>query len=301
MSTKVELKPYSDDLYQDVLNILTLSHHLDSIFPKVLKEKLNDVDSDHSLKTCAFIKDQLVGFTMGVIRNLPTQTIGYIKLLGVHPRHQNSGIGKLLLNEVELFAKKNQAKSIRLYDVPKNYFMPGIDPFYTKSICFAERNGFKKFGDTSNLIVDLEQDWYTQNLESSIKNMGVDICRAESYHESTLLNWINTDFPLWKAEIESALSDQPKSVHLAFEGTDIIGFSAFNGNNKGTGWFGPMGTTEKARGKGIGQILLKRCLADMNAAGLKESIIPWVGPIPFYSNYSNARVQRVFWRYEKTF
>ena len=37
----------------------------------------------------------------------------------------------------------------------------------------------------------------------------------------------------------------------------------------------------------------------MKNMGFKQSIIPWVGPIAFYSNYADAKVDRVFWRYEK--
>ena len=79
----------------------------------------------------------------------------------------------------------------------------------------------------------------------------------------------------------------------------MIAFSAYETNNKGTGWFGPMGTTEKARGKGVGGILLKRCINDLKKSGFEKAIIPWVGPIPFYMHYINSPVKRIFWRYEK--
>jgi GNAT superfamily N-acetyltransferase len=60
-----------------------------------------------------------------------------------------------------------------------------------------------------------------------------------------------------------------------------------------------MGTTEKAQGKGLGELLLKRCLQDLKTAGFKEAIIPWVGPIGFYFQKCSAKVDRVFWNYTK--
>ena len=60
-----------------------------------------------------------------------------------------------------------------------------------------------------------------------------------------------------------------------------------------------MGTSIKSRGKGVGAVLLKRCLQDLKNLGFKKAVIPWVGPIPFYSKFANAHVSRVFWRYEK--
>ncbi len=80
---------------------------------------------------------------------------------------------------------------------------------------------------------------------------------------------------------------------------EIIAFSEFETNNKGTGWFGPMSTSVNARGKGVGGVLLKRCMNEMKKMGFKTSIIPWVGPISFYMHYINSPVDRVFWRYEK--
>jgi mycothiol synthase len=78
-----------------------------------------------------------------------------------------------------------------------------------------------------------------------------------------------------------------------------MAFSAHEGNNKGTGWFGPMGTSAELREKGAGSILLKKCLKDMKEMGFVKAIIPWVGPIPFYMHHVNSKVERVFWRYEK--
>ena len=47
--------------------------------------------------------------------------------------------------------------------------MPGIDPFYTEAVCFFERLGYKKIGDTSNLTADLSlQNFDTEDQKKKI-------------------------------------------------------------------------------------------------------------------------------------
>ena len=40
-------------------------------------------------------------------------------------------------------------------------------------------------------------------------------------------------------------------------------------------------------------------LADLKAQGHEQATIPWVGPYGFYNKQCGARIDRVFWRYEK--
>jgi mycothiol synthase len=37
----------------------------------------------------------------------------------------------------------------------------------------------------------------------------------------------------------------------------------------------------------------------MKEMGFVKAIIPWVGPIPFYMYHADAKMDRIFWRYEK--
>jgi len=60
-----------------------------------------------------------------------------------------------------------------------------------------------------------------------------------------------------------------------------------------------MGTLSAERGRGIGAALLRRCLADMRAAGQQTAMIGWVGPVSFYAGAVGARIDRVYWLYRK--
>jgi GNAT superfamily N-acetyltransferase len=85
---------------------------------------------------------------------------------------------------------------------------------------------------------------------------------------------------------------------VACQGDRYIGFACHGSTRRG--WFGPMGTLESERGRGIGSVLLKRSLADMKTAGLVTARIGWVGPVRFYARSVGARVERVYWLYRKT-
>ncbi len=273
----------------------------DKVDAALLKEKLfDDPMADPDLCLTAFAGEEVVGFLYGVRRSIRGQEFGYIKLMAVEKSQRRRKIGSMLYEEAEKLLLKNGATHIRWYDVPLNYLMPGIDPRYTPAYCFALKHGFKQFGESINMICDLEdKDFVTQSEEKVLADKGVEVRRAEVADRPAISELLDTEWALWNNEVNMAMKDDPPSVHIALKNGKVLAFSVHNGNNKGTGWFGPMGTHSDLRGLGIGTILLKRCLKDMQAQGHKKAIIPWVAPVAFYSHYVDARVERVFWRMEK--
>lgn len=273
----------------------------DTITPDLLFEKLEgDPLADPELCFSAFYEGELVGLLFAVRRDIREQALGYVKLMGVHPDWRRKGIGTALFQRAEKELAAKGAGVIRLYDVPLNYFMPGIDPRYTPALCFAWKMGFQQFGEAVNMVSDLKLlDLDTTAEEQDLEKQGITIRRASLEDKPALMELLSTEWQLWNNEVEMAFRDDPPSVHIAFTEEKLRAFSVHNGNNKGTGWFGPMGTHADLRGKGVGSILLKRCLEDMRRQGHKRAIIPWVAPIAFYSHYVNARIDRVFWRMEK--
>ena len=112
---------------------------------------------------------------------------------------------------------------------------------------------------------------------------------------------LEAHWPAWVPELEAALANEPASVYLAERGSGVVGFAAYDANNPGTGWFGPMGVVESERGSGLGCTLLKNCLDDIRGQGLDAATIPWVGPVQFYERCVGAVVSRTFDRFEKSF
>ncbi len=296
-----EFKDFDETYFDKILDLCNRSMDYDTLNETLLREKtIDDADFDPALILTLWENDSLQAFLSGVVREINGERTGYIKLMAVDKTKRRHGLGKRLYQEIEERFRKKDVQKIRVYDVPFNYFMPGIDPRYTEALSFFETMGFTRFADTSNLIVDLtNQDFSTEAEEKAFEEENIIINRADYSDLQDVLHFVDTNFPLWRTEISNAYNSLPVSLHIARLNGEIKAFSGHNGNNFGTGWFGPMGTHPDLRGKGIGGILLKRCLQDMKDWELETSVIPWVGPIRFYSYYANARVERVFWRYEK--
>ncbi len=273
----------------------------DSINTDLLQEKLyEDPYADPQLCFTAVEKGDICGFLYGVRRDIRGVAYGYVKLMAVDASKRRQKIGTQLYQKAEKQLIDKGATCLRWYDVPLNYFMPGIDPRYTAAYCFAQKMGFKKFDESLNMITDLgAMDWNTQKEEKELAKKGVKVRRATPENRKALSELLETEWELWANEVDMAMKDTPPSVHIAFIDNKLRAFSVHNGNNKGTGWFGPMGTHPELRGLGMGNILLKRCLQDMKNQGHTHAIIPWVAPVSFYSHYVKAHINRVFWRMEK--
>ncbi len=273
------------------------------IMPDFLLNEKTFGDPDFSPGLTEVIIDDnqnIAAFIMGVIRQRDDGPMGYIKLFAVDFNHRRKGIGTSLLRSVEEKFKYMGVNKVRLFESWSNYYMPGVDPFYTEAVAFFERNGYKKFNDTSNLSADLTiRDFDTAREEKELENANIKIRRAEQSEKAEILDWIDSTWKAWHGEVETAFRNDPVSLHIARIDGKVRAFSAYECNNIGTGWFGPMGTGPEFRGKGVGGILLKRCLRDLREMGFVKAIIPWVGPIPFYMHHCGSKVSRVFWRYEK--
>ncbi len=290
----------TEDLSQ-VTRLIKKECYRDIVSDQIMREKIfEDNDFDREMTLVAKKNNEIIGFIMGVVRRRDEGNVGYVKLLAVDKHYRRKKIATGLLKEVERKLKEKGAVKIRLFESAPNYLTPGIDPFYTGAVCFFERNGYVKFSDCSNLLCNLEnQSFETRDEEIALYEKGIKCLRAKVEDFDRLKEWVNVNFKAWMGEISSAFLNEPPSIHIAEKEGEIIAFSAYETNNKGTGWFGPMGTANEARGLGIGGVLLKRCMSDMKQMGFKKSIIPWVGPIPFYMRYVNSPVDRVFWRFEK--
>lgn len=295
------IRKFQESDFRQVLELLQKNMEYDSITKEVLKEKLHgDPGWDPDSTFIAEEGNNVIGFMQGVYRDVRDVRLGYIKLMAVEKNYRRKGVARAMYLKLEKYFEHNGVEAVRIYDVPLNYFMPGIDPRYTPAVCFAERMGFIRNGDTSNLNVDLQsQDWTVETNIKNLKHQNIEVARATDADRAELSELLGNDWKLWQYEVDRAMESNPPSIHIARLHGKIRAFSAHNANNKGTGWFGPMLTHGDMRGKGIGGVLLKLCLLDMKDEGLKQSVIPWVGPIPFYSHHAKAEVARVFWRYEK--
>ncbi len=113
--------------------------------------------------------------------------------------------------------------------------------------------------------------------------------RAIAPEKHLVSDWVMEQFgAYWKSEVEVAFSRHPVSCWLAQRGNDILGFACYESTARN--FFGPTGTLESERGKGIGKTLLVKSLESLREMGYAYAIIGGVGPAEFYQKSVDARI-----------
>ncbi|MCP4248374.1 MAG: GNAT family N-acetyltransferase [bacterium] len=238
----------------------------------------------------------LVGLMQTVLRQAEAKA--WLGLFAVDAAHRRRGIASALLQRVRDDWNGCRVHPVEVLAIPGNYFNPGLDPRYTEALCVLERSGFERFKDCANLSADLSAKFDTSDETKRLAAMGIETRRARADDDELLDAFFAEQFGSeWRHEAELSMANDPPALHLALEGGRIIAFSAHSTQNREWGFFGPMGTTPEARGKGLGRVLLWHCLNDLREAGHRTAVIPWVGPIAFYAQWADCRVERVFWRF----
>ncbi len=273
----------------------------DPMTASLLKEKIwGDLNCYEDLAWVIEVNKQLLAFVVGVFRPVIPTALGYIKLLAVEPDRQGQHLGSQLLKQVEDRLGQQGVKEIRIAESAPNYLVPGVDQRNTRALSFFKQHGYEPFAEAHNLSVDLQaEDFGTQQAEQNLRNRGIEVHRATLPDRPALATFLETHWPSWRDEVECAHTGNPIRLHLAWMDKAVIGFAAYEGNNRGTGWFGPMGTDPAYRGRGIGAVLLRRCLRDLRHSGLAQAVIPWAAHIGFYQQHAGARRSRTFQRFRK--
>jgi GNAT superfamily N-acetyltransferase len=113
--------------------------------------------------------------------------------------------------------------------------------------------------------------------------------RAIAPEKHLVCDWVMEQFgAYWKSEVEVAFSRQPVSCWIAQRGNDILGFACYESTARN--FFGPTGTLESERGKGIGKVLLIKSLESLREMGYAYAIIGGVGPAEFYEKAVGAKL-----------
>jgi len=282
-----------------LLRIWNDSAKYDPLTMALMQEKIQcDPDIDTNSCLVAEFDEKLVGFGIGVLRQRRFEMNAYVKMLAVELVMQKQGIGGALLARIEAELAARGVTSIRFLESAPNYLTPGIDVRYREGIRFVESFGYKHIGDAHNLVVDLRARDFSSPTNSGACE--IDIRRATLGDAESLCEFLrDNSWQGWEAEVMTALDNVPPTLYLAFSDENIFGFSAYDSNNKDTGWFGPLGVAENERHTGVGCALLRQCLRDIQAQGHEMAIIPWVDAIAFYEKCVGAKLSRSFARYEK--
>jgi mycothiol synthase len=279
-----------------VVDLLESASTFDELpFQQVVENVGDDAGVDDELVLGVRADGSLIGAAIGTHRG----DWGAVKAFGVTRELRRQGIGSALLAELERRLAARGAQRLRFfYDAP-HYLRPGIDFRDTAFISFVERRGFQQQRAACNMSADLAAAPLDTSVEEArLADQGFEVRRLESADADAFDRYLREVWhENWRVEGMRSLRRNPVTTHVALREGRIVGFASHSVS--GPGQFGPMGTNPELRGKGVGAILLKRCLADQRDAGFAECDIQWVGPKGFYADHVGARISRCFWQYEK--
>lgn len=298
----MKIREIREDDIKALTDICVKGMELDYFTEDIVREKtINAVDYEPELGMVYELNGKVVGFaqcSIGIRNNVPH---GWIRLLVVHPVFRGRGIGSALLSECEERLRRRGAESISTMDSVPNYFTPGIDYRYTEAFCFLQKHSYEQVGVNINLKCRVSPNMFDVEEEiHQLETKGLKIRRATSEDTTPVLEFIRREFPLWEGEVRETFRNEPISLHICLKQDKVVGFSAYDTNNKNTGWFGPMGVDPELRGLGIGGILCKLCLKDIALQGHRTATIAWVGPVRFYARVCQAWIDRIFWVWQKS-
>lgn len=247
----------------------------------------------------------------------------FIKLLAVQPEAQRRGIGTALFAaaraRIQAGATDTPPPRLRIGDHPGNYLSPGVDERYQAAHAFFRARGLAEVARCLNLRAPLRDNPLStperaHRLHAAATAHGYTLRRARAEDVAGLLTMVAAEFsPVWADEVARALGPElggaaaaytpqlPEgaAVHLALLPSGApVAFAAHDGNNRGLGWFGPMGTLPAHRGRGLGEALVLSCLADVGERP-DGGVIAWVGPEAFYARTCGAIPDRRFVVYEE--
>ncbi len=101
--------------------------------------------------------------------------------------------------------------------------------------------------------------------------------------------WVGANFSAyWASEVRVAFAAKPVTCWIAQKANKIIGFACYDTTTRG--FFGPTGTIEEERGKGVGKILTIKALESLRELGFAYGIIGGVGPASYYEKIVGAKI-----------
>ncbi len=296
----MKLRPLTSSDEASALALWNRAAPFDAMTAPLFREK---VGGDARIEQGCCLGAEADGRLAALIVAVPGQSAegprGYVKLLATAPEFARQGLATELLSRVERHFLAGGIPEVRFGESAPNYLTPGVDQRYSDSLRFLVHRGYEEVGRAVNMSVELADNPRLDDLLAERPPAGLEVRRAAPSDDKIIAEFLAQHWPGWQTEVATALASDPATLFLTLQEGVLLGFSAYECNNIGASWFGPMGTAPEARGRGIGRLLLARCLQAMTQLGFTQATIPWVGPTEFYAQAVGAKVSREFVRVRK--
>jgi mycothiol synthase len=290
----VALRPYRCSDEGDLLALWNAALPQDPLDAPTFRRKvLLDPNFRPDWLLVADAESCLAGFCLCLIDRTPPadgpDTAGWITAFGVAPQLRRQGLGSALLDRaLELFRSAGRSQVAIAPYVP-NYFVPGVDErHYAEGVAFLQRRGFEVVSRPLSMdasIVLLDHAPFAPR-EERLRGRGIEVRSLQAHEMPLLLAFLREHAPPdWLRDARELLTDTTRGLATEEQFTvavravpvghptreaEIVGYCQFRGEH-----FGPFGVREDERGRGIGTVLLARCLQTMRAHGLHNAWVLW--------------------------
>lgn len=289
----------------------------DSISMKVFERKvLLDPNFDPDGLRIAVMDEEFVGFCLGITRKYPLYyegmepEKGWITAVGFKRNQVDHEVGHRLVKDALGFFARNGTKEVWVSPYTPNYFVLGIDQDrYPGTVELLEHEGFTKEGEIVSMDLQLWPDYQVpigvRELEAKLrKENGIEIKYLETRYIHPFLCFLKEEFSAdWYGhglEMLQRGCDKDQIV-IATRGNEVVGYCQY-WNNEEYDWhrpgthFGPFGVKETLRGKGLGSVLLARCLQDMRSRGVHHAFLLGAEEAPqrLYSRFGFKETRKYY-------
>lgn len=296
----VKVRGYrSSDEFQ-ILKVWNESLPYDPIDFRIFRRKvLLDPNFDPNWFLVAEVDGQIVGFCLCLIRRVPMEKIGtepergWITAFAVHPKWRRKGVGTAILERaMELFCNANRTE-VLISPYTPNYFVPGVDERnYTEGLDFLLKRDFEIVARPISMdanIVLFDYLTYAER-EQKLKEQGIEIRNLQPQEIPDLMEFLKANMPGdWVRHARDLLMDITKGLGdydqfvIALNKGEIVGYCQFEGEH-----FGPYGVRRDMQGRGIGTVLMAKCLETMKRKGHHNAWVLWT---------SDETAQKVYSRF----
>jgi mycothiol synthase len=286
-----EIRPYRGDDESELLATWNAAITDDRIGPALFRTKvLLDPNFQSSHLPVAIVNDRVVGFALGVSRQVPLASQGlepgeaWITAFGVHPAHRRKGIGRALFDCLLTQFTNEGRERVRVSPYVPNYFVPGVDvDAYPETTTWLEALGFETLSRPISMGANLTGFRIPEPVlrleQRLLAEEGVTIEPVSGKDIPELMPFIRDNFGWdWHRHAQDYLLEYfgASPHHVCFlvarQRGEVVGFCQQRQER-----FGPFGVSQAKRNLGIGRVLLFRCLAEMSARHNYYAYFLWTG------------------------
>lgn len=287
----ITVRPYRGDDESRLIELWNVTMTHDPIDPAAFRTKvLLDPNFNPVGLLVAEEAGELVGFVLALVRQVPLfrqglePELGWITAFGVHPARRRQGIGRQLFDAALGPMAAMGRKRILIAPYTPNYFIPGVDIYaYPEAVAFLHATGWQTVSTPISMRAELTgfqiPDEILAREEQLRREDGIVVRPVASTDLPELMPFLVEHFGWdWYRFAQEYLLELygPGSDQICFlvakQGARIVGYCQQRRER-----FGPFGVMPEMRNKGIGRILLFRCLQAMRAKGFHCAWFLWTG------------------------